>query len=115
LPLLTAAPTLAPIGDRFPLQPSYDRLTLRNAVQLFGATPFTNALFESPLQQWAGSFESGYGWHLLLTAELGAAELPAFDDIEAQVARVYRDALQHGAAERAFDTQKQRYRISRSN
>jgi hypothetical protein len=115
LPLLAASPPLAPLGDRFPLQPSYDRLTLRNAAQLFGATPFTKALFESPLQQWAGPFESGYGWHLLFVTELGSAELPAFDDIEAQVARVYRDAMQRGAAERAFDTQKQRYRISRSN
>jgi hypothetical protein len=35
------------------------------AASLFGDSPFTAALFTAPVEQWAGPFKSGYGWHLV--------------------------------------------------
>ena len=50
-------------------------------VQLFGNKPILDLLFESPLNQWIGPVESGYGWHLLRISERTTPRVIPFENI----------------------------------
>jgi hypothetical protein len=102
-------------ADRFPLQDQFARLTPQNAAQLFGNTPFTEALFTSTPGQWAGPLRSGYGWHLLFIRERTTPTLPDFADIRDLVELHYREHMQSRNAGQRLQELRARYRIERDD
>lgn len=61
------------IGDAFPDLYHFAGYDAAQVQRLFGATPFSAALFSAPLGRWAGPYASAYGWHLIRVEERQAA------------------------------------------
>jgi hypothetical protein len=97
--------------DAFPLEQEYSALTRDEAVRLFGASGFVDALFAAPTNEWSEPVRSGFGWHLVkVTAADPARVLP----LEAVLPDV-RAAYLHDATARArraqLDALRARYHV----
>jgi hypothetical protein len=78
-------------ADRSPLQGEYASLGPQDAVQLFGDSRFTDALYVAPVGRWSGPYRSGLGWHLLFVTAREKAELPPFEQVADAVRRSYAE------------------------
>jgi hypothetical protein len=98
-------------GDPFPGPANVGALALDAAEQLFGQSALSEELFKIPVEQWAGPFRSGYGWHLVYVTERKAPEVPRLDDIRARVITDYLDDQRHILNVRAREELRSKYTV----
>jgi peptidyl-prolyl cis-trans isomerase C len=101
------------LSDPFSLQFDYTGQNKLDIVQLFGQKPIEDSLFESPLNQWIGPVESGYGWHLIRISERKNASIPPFETIKGKVRDDYMATMKDSLNNIAFEKLKSRYTIRR--
>lgn len=99
-------------GDTPPVAPAYDALTTTDARQLFGSSPFVDALDIGVIGQWIGPVRSGYGWHLLRIRERLPARAADFNQVRAEVRAEYLRDLTDAARRRQLDGLRVRYRVA---
>jgi peptidyl-prolyl cis-trans isomerase C len=101
------------LGDAFSLQYDYTGQNKLDIIQLFGNKPILDSLFESPLNQWIGPVESGYGWHLLRISERTAPRVPPFETITAKVKELYMAEMKNNLNKSAYERLMKKYFIRR--
>jgi len=112
--LMNSNKTRAPeLGDPFSLQFDYTGQNKLDIVQLFGQKPIEDSLFESPLNQWIGPVESGYGWHLIRINERKQSRIPPFESIKDKVRDDYIASMKDSLNKVAFEKLKSKYTIQR--
>jgi peptidyl-prolyl cis-trans isomerase C len=91
-------------GDAFSMLFDYAAVNKLDIIQLFGNKPILDSLFASPLQQWIGPVESGYGWHLLYINQRKEGSVSPYQLIKTRVNDQYiavtRDSLNKAAYEK---------------
>ena len=87
-------------GDRSPEQ----------LAKLFGAG-FARDIFKLAPGSWQGPIESGYGWHLVFADSIDPSQLPAFEDVEAQVKASWVDEQRALSRRKMYDAMRARYRV----
>lgn len=97
-------------GDRFLMQSQYDRLTQRDAGQLFGGA-FAEQVFELPVGRWSGPVESGFGWHLVRVSEQVAPREPVFEEVREDVSREFNYERQRVARDATYEALRSRYEV----
>jgi peptidyl-prolyl cis-trans isomerase C len=107
-------PNRAPeMGDPFALQYDYTRQNKLDIVQLFGKKPILDTLFISPLHQWVGPVESGYGWHLVWIQERLEPKILPFESVKGRVLEDYVANAKDSLNSAAFEKIKQKYIVQR--
>jgi hypothetical protein len=101
------------LGDPFPLQKSYTQVTAQDAAQVFGRTPFIDALFSAPQRQWSGPVRSGYGWHLIFVDERMPPRQIEFAEARERVREAFIAEQARMANDRSYATLRSRYKILR--
>jgi hypothetical protein len=102
----------SPAGDTPPVAAGYDALAITDARQLFGSSPFADALDTGGIGQWIGPVRSGYGWHLLRIRERLPARAADFNLVRAEVRAEYLRDLTDAARRRQLDDLRVRYRVA---
>lgn len=74
----------APSGDPFMFQDQYSDRTAQHVAEVFGSD-FAKTVFAAPLGRWSGPYASGLGWHIVSVEGLQVGEVPAFEEVEAEV------------------------------
>ena len=100
-------------GDSFPDLYDYTGFGPTEAARLFGATPLAQALFTAPTGQWAGPFQSGYGWHLVYIAARRAPRTQPFESVRDQVRADWLAAEQARSNQHAFNALKSHFVVVR--
>ncbi len=100
-------------GDAFSMQYDYTGQNKLDIVQLFGKKPILDSLFSSPLNQWIGPVESGYGWHLIRISERTEPTVPPFKSISNKVLESYTAEVKDSLNKAAFEKIKSKYIIQR--
>jgi peptidyl-prolyl cis-trans isomerase C len=101
------------LGDLFSLEYDYTGQNKLDIVQLFGNKPILDSLFESPLNQWIGPVESGYGWHLLRISERTTPRVIPFDNITDLVKERYMAEMKNNLNKTAYEKLKKKFLIRR--
>ena len=97
-------------GDHFMLSADYAQRTQVEVAREFGQA-FAEQLFATPLGQWEGPIESGYGVHLVRIQERTAATLPEFDTVRTKVKDDFIAHQRQEASESAYQQLRERYKI----
>lgn len=100
-------------GDVFSMQYDYSGQNKLDVVQLFGNKPILDSLFNSPLNQWIGPVESGYGWHLIRISERKDPSIPPFQSIRNQVLETYAAKVKDSLNKAMFEKTRSKYIIQR--
>jgi peptidyl-prolyl cis-trans isomerase C len=87
--------------------PRFGRSLLRG---LFGQ-PFTEALWQAPLEDWTGPLQSTRGWHFVLPTERLPRALLPFDAVRQQVENDYLRTLIDSAVDKYVEQHRQRYDV----
>jgi hypothetical protein len=74
----------APSGDPFMFEDQYSDRTPQHIADVFGSD-FAKTVFSAPQGRWSGPLASGLGRHLVWVDGLKAGEVPAFEEVEAEV------------------------------
>ena len=77
------------LGDPFPDLSHFAAYDSRQVARLFGKTAMADAAFSAPVGQWAGPYQSVYGWHLIHVDERSGAARPAFAGVRDRVRTDY--------------------------
>jgi peptidyl-prolyl cis-trans isomerase C len=104
----------AGLGDPFPLQQSYSALTGQETTQIFGRTPFVEAVFSAPEQQWSGPVRSGYGWHLIFVSRRVPSHPMGFEEARDRVRDAYIAEQRRAANEGGLARLRARYHVVRN-
>lgn len=102
------------LGDPFPLQRSYAELSEQDAAQIFGRTPFIEALFSSAERRWSGPVRSGYGWHLVFVSKRSPPRPISFAESRERVREAYIAERKRIANEQSYEALRARYKVLRS-
>ena len=100
-------------GDRFPDNAEFSQQSREDVNRVFGNSPLASLLFEQPLRQWVGPFQSGLGWHLVTVEDKTPAAHAEFESVRLAVKNDWQQALRQRKNDEAFNTLKQRYSIVR--
>jgi peptidyl-prolyl cis-trans isomerase C len=100
-------------GDRFPDHTEFTQQSREDVKRVFGNSPVAFFLFEQPLRQWVGPFQSGLGWHLVYVEDKTPAAQAKFESVRLAVKNDWQQALRQRKNAEAFDMLKQRYTIVR--
>lgn len=109
-PLRAGAP-VEEFGDSTPLSNRLEAADAERTRVLFGET-LTDAVFEAPLDEWIGPFESDFGWHLVRVTERTPARDPQFAEVEDRVRQAYGEERLAAANERAFEDMRSNFDIA---
>ncbi len=101
------------MGDSFSLLFDYSGQNKLDVVQLFGNKPILDSLFESPVNQWIGPVESGYGWHLIRIIERKQPQVPPYASVKEKVQDEYIASMKDSLNKSAYEKLKNRYTIRR--
>jgi hypothetical protein len=101
-------------GDPFPLQSDYADITMLDAVQSFGQSPFSDSLFSIPVHRWSRPVQSGYGWHLIYVENRKEAFVAPFETIKANVLEAWQDNQRSEINARNYAKLKSQYTIVRN-
>jgi peptidyl-prolyl cis-trans isomerase C len=104
----------ASVGDVFPLQRSYAELSEQDAAQIFGRTPFIQAVYSVPERQWSGPVRSGYGWHLIFVGKRTPSVAVPFEQSRDRVREAYIAERKRVANEQSYEALRARYKVVRS-
>jgi parvulin-like peptidyl-prolyl isomerase len=104
------SPRAAAAGDPFMFQDYYGDRAHDDVVRTFGPA-FARALFAQAPGAWAGPIESGYGWHLVWIDALTPARVPAFEEVERDVATSWMEAQRDAVREKAYAAMRARYEV----
>jgi parvulin-like peptidyl-prolyl isomerase len=99
------------LGDSFPGPADVGSLTPDAAERLFGKSQLSEELFTLPPGQWAGPFQSGYGWHLVYVTDKKAPQLPSFDEVRAKVHDDYMDGERGRLNAATFEKLRSKYTV----
>lgn len=102
-------------GDAFADLYDYSSYAMAQVQNLFGHTPFAQAIFTLPTGQWSGPFRSGYGWHLVRVSAHDKAALPPLAKIRDTVRADYLQTAQDQANKQTFAALKARYTVVRED
>ena len=112
--MLAAAATVEPApprGDRFALDSQYQNLTPLAARQLFGQTPFVDALFTLPVGVWSGPLQSGFGLHLIKVDARDTPQSPGFTFLQNRVLADWQTQASADALANTLATLQARYTV----
>jgi hypothetical protein len=98
-------------GDRFMLHSDYIQQTQAEVAREFGQL-FADRLFTSPLREWGGPLESGYGLHLVWIEERTEPTTPTFDTVRTEVRDDVVAHARYEANEAAYHRLRDRYTIT---
>lgn len=101
-------------GDPLPLVIPDGELSRAQAVALFGDTPLIDSLFSAPIGSWSAPVQSGYGWHLFRVTHRTPMQVPAFEQVRAQVEAAWRDEQTQTVERRELDGLRLQYQITRT-
>jgi hypothetical protein len=97
-------------ADPFMLQEYYRDRTPEYLFKEFGPS-FATAVLNLPTGSWRGPIESGYGWHLIFVDTQIPARTPPFDEIQADVKRVWLSDRKAQATKKAYDELRAKYTV----
>ncbi len=103
------------LGDRFPDLYDFSNFGAEQVERLFGHTPFSQAVFDTPVGIWSGPFRSGLGWHLLKVSARSAATLPPLAPVRDKVRSDFLAAAQDRQNRAGFEALRKRFMIVRSD
>ena len=103
------------LGDPFSLQSAYADLNQVEVAQMFGHTPFVDALFKEPVGEWRGPFRSGYGWHLIFIRKRIPDAIMDFATAKVRVRDAYLERQKRNVDAQWYDKLKSRYTIVREH
>jgi peptidyl-prolyl cis-trans isomerase C len=72
-------------GDPFALDENWSAASADDLRRRFGDSEMAEAPLNAPLEQWAGPYRSGYGWHLVRVSAREATRAPTLASIRDQV------------------------------
>lgn len=98
------------MGDDTPLDDRFENADRSRLIVLFGAT-MTAALFDLPVEQWHGPFESDFGLHVLRVISRRDARLPDFSEARPMVLEAYAKEQQTRRNEAALQEMRERYSL----
>jgi peptidyl-prolyl cis-trans isomerase C len=99
------------LGDAFPGPTEERGLTPNQAVQLFGDSELSDALFRLPPGIWSGPYRSGYGWHLVYLTERLPESLPSLPEVRDRVIADYLDERRAAADAERFAMLRTQYHV----
>jgi peptidyl-prolyl cis-trans isomerase C len=100
-------------SNDFPLPMPDGELSRAQIASILGDTPILDTLFGSPLEAWSVPVRSAYGWHLVKVTHRTPSQLPAFEQIRAQVEAAWRDEHTQAAERRGLEALRAQYQVSR--
>jgi hypothetical protein len=106
---------IASTSDPFPLQDVYSSITRNDAAQLFGTSPFIDALFSMAPGEWSQPVRSGYGWHLIKVTGLVGSSQRTYEDAREDVRTAYLQEAGARGKRRQLDALRARYHVTYSN
>ena len=106
---------IASTSDPFALQDSYSSVTRNDAAQLFGTSPFIDALFSIAPGEWSQPVRSGYGWHLIKVTGLIGSRQRTYDDAREEVRAAYLQEVGERSKRQQLDALRARYHVTYSN
>lgn len=98
------------VGDRTPLGASFDAAPAERLRVLFGEA-LTDAVFEAPLAEWIGPFESDFGLHVVRLTGRAPASHPAFEAVRDEALERYAAEQRRVRNETAFAAMRSRYDV----
>jgi len=98
------------LGDRFML-PNYFSNLMHSEVRNDFGSEFASSIFKLELGEWLGPISSSYGMHLVYIHEEVAAQDPALVEIEDQVKLDLNEERQREAAERLYQSFREKYEV----
>jgi peptidyl-prolyl cis-trans isomerase C len=101
----------AELGDRFMLLYDYNDLNKKDAIGLFGDSPFTDSLFTVKENQWNGPFLSGYGYHLVYVNKKSETSTLPLNQIKDRVIESYKTDKLQEMDEEAIEKLIEKYTI----
>jgi peptidyl-prolyl cis-trans isomerase C len=102
-------------GDRFPDLYDYASLGPAEVQRLFGDSEFASQIFQSAVNQWAGPWRSGFGWHLVFVNDRQAARVPSLDEVREQVESDYLAQAREQKNEQEFARLAKNYTVVRAS
>ncbi len=97
-------------GDSTPLGEVFDEATRDRLEILFGAQ-MTAALFEMPLDEWNGPFESDFGLHIVRVQARRAARQPDFSEVREAVREAFAEDRREQRNAAAWAEMRERYDV----
>jgi peptidyl-prolyl cis-trans isomerase C len=98
------------VGDRTPLGTSFEAAPAERLRVLFGDA-LTEAVFDAPLGEWLGPFESDFGLHVVRLTDRTEASRPAFEAIRDEALELYAADQRRRRNEAAFAAMRARYDV----
>ena len=98
------------VGDRTPLGDRFEAAPGERVHVLFGES-LTGAVFDAPLGQWIGPFESDFGQHVVRVHERNAARQPSFDEAGERALEIFAAEERRAHNEAAFEEMRARYDV----
>ena len=77
-------------GDRFPFAVVFDTANRAEVRNVMGPE-FTQKVFEAPINEWSGPFESGLGHHVVRVTQKSRRESRPFEEVRDAVLQRWRD------------------------
>jgi peptidyl-prolyl cis-trans isomerase C len=102
-------------SDPFPLQDAYGSITRNDAAQLFGTSPFIDALFSIAPGEWSQPVRSGYGWHLIKVTGLIGSRQRSYEDASEDVRAAYLQEAGARGKRQQLDALRARYHVTYLN
>jgi peptidyl-prolyl cis-trans isomerase C len=97
-------------GDHFMLSADYAQRSQMEVARDFGQA-FAEQLFTTPLGQWQGPLDSGYGVHLVRIQERLAATVPEFETVRGKVKDDFVTHQRQEASENTYQRLREHYTI----
>ena len=98
-------------GDAFAEGSEFRALTPTGANSLFGESQLSAALFNSPVGQWQGPYQSAYGWHVVRITDRRPARHAELEEVRARVQSDYIADVRQRANTEAFRKIATKYRV----
>lgn len=100
-------------ADDFALGRHFDRIDADELQRRFGDSPMATAPLEAPLQQWAGPFRSGFGWHLVRVSDREASRAPQFAAVRDRLLADWRAEMRERDKQQRIDALVKQHEVRR--
>lgn len=98
-------------GDPFVLPLDFYARARPEVAELFGATDFTEQVFNADPGQWTGPLLSAYGVHIVYVHETTPSRLPALEDVSGEARRDLVSQRRRNANETFYNTLLSKYTV----
>ncbi len=98
-------------GDAFMFQDALADQSPDQVARNFGPG-FARALFALPTGSWQGPIESGYGWHVVFVSASSPGRVPAYEEVEPEVAAAWKEAQRVEAMRKGYEKMRAKYTVA---